>query len=100
MSNISVPEISHTFGVEDIHKIREWHYEKRKGMTPQEISEDTRKGAERFLSLLSSPIDPSIQTEVCRRLQSVCKKPLSASDNGKGMQLGGVFGLDGKVHDP
>ena len=66
-----MPEISPAFVIEDIHKIREWNYEKRKGMTPQEICEDTRKGAERFLTLLSSPIDPSIQAEVRKRLQFV-----------------------------
>lgn len=71
MSNIPMPKISPAFMMGDIHKIREWHYEKRKGMTAREISEDTRKGAERFLTLLSSPADPSIQAEVNRRLQSV-----------------------------
>ena len=69
--DIPKPEISPAFNVEDIHKIRERNYEKRKGMTPQEISEDTRKWAERFLSLLSSPANTSILAEVNRRLQSV-----------------------------
>ena len=57
MNRIPMPEISPAFTVEDIHKIREWNYEKRKGMTPQEICEDTRKGAERFLALLNSNTD-------------------------------------------
>jgi len=73
MSNIPMPEISPAFKIEDIHKIREWHYERRKGMTPQEICEDTKKGAERFLSLLSVPVDPSIQAEVNHRLKAVRK---------------------------
>lgn len=71
MSNIPMPDISLAFAIEDIHKIREWHYEKRKGMTPQEICADTRKGAERFLVLLSAPIDSSIQEDVKRRLEAV-----------------------------
>ena len=43
--NIPMPEISPDFTIEDIHKIREWNYERRKGMTPEEICEDTWKGA-------------------------------------------------------
>jgi hypothetical protein len=71
MNNIPIPDISPTFAVEDIHKIREWHYERRMGMTPKEICDDTSKGAARFLALLSAPIDPLIQAEVNRRLQTV-----------------------------
>ena len=71
MNTVPVPKISPAFMIEDIHKIREWHYERRKGMTPQEICEDTRKGADRFLSLLSESVDSSIQAEVSRRLRSV-----------------------------
>ena len=71
-NNVSAPEISPAFSIEDIHSIREWHYERRKGMSAQEICEDTRKGAERFSALLASPIDPMIQEEVNKRLQSAC----------------------------
>ena len=71
MSEHPMPGISPRFHIDDIHKIREWRYERRKGMTPQEISEDTRKGAERFFALLSTPVDPSILEEVNRRLESV-----------------------------
>ena len=49
-----MPEISPNFTIEDIHKIREWNYERQKGMTPAEIIEDTRNGAESFLALLAS----------------------------------------------
>jgi hypothetical protein len=73
MNNIPMPAISPAFAIEDIHKIRAWHYEKRKGMTPQEICEDTHKGAERFLSLLDSPMEPDILAEVNKRLQSTRK---------------------------
>ncbi|MCL2140480.1 MAG: hypothetical protein FWH42_02200 [Dehalococcoidia bacterium] len=47
--NIPKPEISPIFTIDDIHKIREWHYERQKGMTPEEIIEDTRKGAQKKL---------------------------------------------------
>jgi broad specificity phosphatase PhoE len=59
MNNIPMPEISPEFTIDDIHKVREWQYEKYKGMTPEEICEDTRKDAERFLAELNSPRDPS-----------------------------------------
>ena len=73
MSNIPMPTISAAFAIEDIHKIREWNYEKRKGMTAQEICDDTRKGAERFLSLLDAPVKDDVLAEVNRRLQTVPK---------------------------
>ena len=56
MNNIDPPEISPAFTVEDIHKIREWNYERRKGMTSQEICEDIRQGADRFLAQLDAPL--------------------------------------------
>jgi hypothetical protein len=67
MSDIPEPEISPNFTIEDIHKIREWNYERRKGMTPQEICEDTRKGAERFFAM-RKPADPAMLDEVQRLL--------------------------------
>jgi len=73
MNNLPMPKIDSDFRIEDIHRIREWHYQRRKNMTPQEICEDTRKGAKRFIALLSTPIEPSIQEEVNRRLRSVRK---------------------------
>ncbi|MCL2140502.1 MAG: hypothetical protein FWH42_02310 [Dehalococcoidia bacterium] len=51
--NIPMPEISPGFTIEDIHKIREWNYERRKGMTPKEICDDTNEGAARFEARLS-----------------------------------------------
>jgi hypothetical protein len=33
MTDIPEPEISPAFTIEDIHKIREWNYERQKGMT-------------------------------------------------------------------
>lgn len=47
MNNIPKPDISPDFTIEDIHKIREWHYECRKGMNPQEVIDHiNRRGAE------------------------------------------------------
>jgi len=71
VNDIPMPVISPNFTIEDIHKIREWNYERRKGMTPEEICEDTRKGAELFLAELAKPVDPAIKAEVDRLLQSV-----------------------------
>jgi hypothetical protein len=47
MNNIPKPEISPDFTIEDIHKIREWHYECRKGMSTEEVIEHiNRRGRE------------------------------------------------------
>jgi len=70
MNNIPMPKISAAFAIEDIHKIREWNFERRKGMTAQEVCDDTHKGAERFLSLLDSPVKDDVLAEVNRRLQT------------------------------
>ena len=37
MSKVSKPEISPEFTIEDIHKLREWHCECRKGMSRDEV---------------------------------------------------------------
>jgi len=71
---IPEPDISPDFTLEDIRKIRDWHYEKRKNMTPEEESEDIRKGAKKFLELLKKPIDPAIREEANRRLEHACSK--------------------------
>jgi len=79
MSDIPKPEISPAFTLEDIRKIRDWNYERRKVMTPQEFREDRRKRAERFLARLAQPSDPAIVAEVQRRLEAVRKKYKKAS---------------------
>lgn len=38
--------ISDKFTIEDIHQIRRERYERQKNMSPKEIIEDTKKGAE------------------------------------------------------
>ncbi|MDR0823348.1 MAG: hypothetical protein LBN20_06195 [Endomicrobium sp.] len=46
-------QISPDFTVEDIHKIREWNYEKRKNMTFEEYLNDVEKGANEALKKLA-----------------------------------------------
>ena len=43
---IPKPEISPAFTIEDIHKIREWNYERLKDATPEERRADTERRAE------------------------------------------------------
>ncbi|MCL2488701.1 MAG: hypothetical protein FWE80_08460 [Oscillospiraceae bacterium] len=47
-------QISPAFTVEDIHKVREWNYERRKGMTDEEVIADTRKGADAVLKRIEA----------------------------------------------
>ena len=42
---IPKPEISPAFTVEDIHRIRAWHYERLKDATPEERNADTERRA-------------------------------------------------------
>ena len=77
MNNSSPPKTALGFGIDDIHKIREQKHEKRREMTSQEICEDTRKGAERFLKLCGSPIDPAIEEEVINRLNTARREARS-----------------------
>ena len=44
MSNLN---ISKDFTIDDIHKIREYNYEKRKDMSAKEYAEDINKGAKK-----------------------------------------------------
>ena len=43
---IPKPTISPAFTIEDIHKIREWHYERLKDATLEERHADTERRAE------------------------------------------------------
>ena len=47
--NIPMPDISPDFTVEDIHKIREWNYERLKDATIEEQTAYYHEGAMRFL---------------------------------------------------
>jgi len=44
--DIPKPDISPAFTVDDIHKIREWHYERLKDATYEERRADTERRAE------------------------------------------------------
>lgn len=46
------PNISDRFDVEDIRKVRDYNSLRHIKMTPQEIIEETRNGAEKILKLL------------------------------------------------
>ena len=41
INNIPEPKISPDFTIEDIHKIREWNYERLKNATPEEYIAET-----------------------------------------------------------
>ena len=45
--DIPKPAISPAFTIDDIHKIRDWDYERLKDATPAERSADTERRAER-----------------------------------------------------
>ena len=44
--DIPKPDISPAFTIADIHKIREWDYERLKDATPEEYHADTERRAE------------------------------------------------------
>ena len=47
--DIPMPAISPEFTTEDIHKIREWNYERRKHMTVEDRCADRNRAAERMM---------------------------------------------------
>jgi hypothetical protein len=50
--NIPAPEISLNFTIDDIHKIREWDYERLKDATREEILTDTARRTDEALKKL------------------------------------------------
>jgi len=46
INNVKKPDISPDFTIEDIHKIREWHYEMYKDMTDEEYMDCLKKEAD------------------------------------------------------
>jgi len=50
--NIPKPEISPNFTIDDIHRIREWNYERTKDATFEEIEADIKKSTEHFFAPL------------------------------------------------
>jgi hypothetical protein len=43
-----MPDISPNFTIDDIHKIRAWNHERRRGMNKQEVMDDINRGAREF----------------------------------------------------
>jgi hypothetical protein len=52
--DIPKPNISPGFTIDDIHKIREWNYERLKDATHEEIIADTKRGADDFELLVDA----------------------------------------------
>jgi len=52
--DIPQPEISPDFTIDDIHKIREWNYEKLKDATQEERAEYYRNSFNEFNTLVES----------------------------------------------
>ncbi len=50
MNSMPRPDVSTDFTMDDIHKIRAWNYERRKGMTTQERLDDINNGALEFIA--------------------------------------------------
>ena len=48
--DIPMPNISPAFTIEDIHKIREWNYERLKDAAPDERREDRARRAEEAMA--------------------------------------------------
>ena len=49
MDDLKKPEISSRFDVDDIRKIRDYNSQRHSEMSPSEIVEDIRKGAEEII---------------------------------------------------
>jgi hypothetical protein len=62
--DIPEPELSPNFTLDDIRKIREWHYECMKDATHEEYIEDIRKGAE--------PVIREIEELRAKKLKAHC----------------------------
>jgi ActR/RegA family two-component response regulator len=52
--DIPKPDISPAFTVEDIHKIRAWHYERLKDARPEEALADLRMRADKGLRAIEA----------------------------------------------
>jgi uncharacterized protein YpbB len=52
--DIPKPDISPNFTIDDIHKIREWNYERLKDATIEEHLADINKGAEEGLKQIEA----------------------------------------------
>ena len=52
-NNVRMPDISVNFTIKDIHKIREYNYERQKNMTDEEKIKDTHISAQEFLNYMA-----------------------------------------------
>ena len=52
--DIAKPEISSNFTIDDIHKLREWNYERFKDATFEEYLAENHKEIEKFNALVST----------------------------------------------
>ena len=52
--SIPKPDISPAFTIDDIHKIRVWHYECREGMDTQEVIEHINMRGNEFEALVEA----------------------------------------------
>jgi hypothetical protein len=60
--DIPKPKISPAFTVDDIHKLREWEYERLKDATPEECRADTErrtKEAYKRLGIVNGKYEPA-----------------------------------------
>jgi len=57
--NIPKPDISPAFTIDDIHKLREWNYERLKDATPEERLADINKRTAEALKNLG--LTPNVQ---------------------------------------
>jgi len=53
--DIPKPMISPDFTIDDIHKIREWHYERMKDATPEEQRKETEENLRWFHERMVTP---------------------------------------------
>jgi hypothetical protein len=60
--NIPKPELSPDFTIDDIHKIREWNYERLKDATVEERLADIRRQAEPGIKEIEARRNRNFQT--------------------------------------
>ena len=58
MNDFPKPDISPNFTIEDIHKLREWHYECRKGMSRQEVIDHINLRGSEFEAIIEAARRP------------------------------------------
>jgi hypothetical protein len=54
INSIPKPNISPDFTIDDIHKIREWHYECRKGMSRREVIDHINRRGDELEALIEA----------------------------------------------